>query len=177
MLCSLLRWLQPRQSSPMPGRRIWFLARSRLQARKTWSFPRRGQGRGVLYLRVHALLILRSFRTTITPDQSGKQAGKQLKERQGKAAFLGPNAARGGCSWRTGSADGIRGTERLHPALAHRPGCRVGYCGLLPARGAGARQVTARSEKRKSKRVIHHSPPCPTCSHMLPSHIPALPAR
>lgn len=80
-----------------------------------------------------------------------------LNKGQRKAGFLGPDATRVGCSWRTGSAGGFRGGERLRQPLVHRPGWQVGYFGLLPARSAGAGQVTARSEKRKSKRVIHHS--------------------
>lgn len=101
------------------------------------------RGRGVLYLRVHALLILRSFKATITLDRSGKQTRKQLKEGQRKAGFLSPNTVLDGCSWRTGSADGFRGSERLQQPLVHRPGREVGYSGLLPAHSAGARQESS----------------------------------
>lgn len=180
----------------LPGRRVWLLACSRLhaarglQARKTRSFPQQGLRGGadsprcthttrkVLHPRVRSLLILRSPKTTLTPDEI--KSGKETKRKAAQCRAAKSRISRPRCRpWFSFPEERVsRGAARRRTLSLSLPCIALAAhgSGLLPARSAGAGQVTARSEKRKRKRVIHpsalpHLQSHAAFTHSLPSPI------
>lgn len=153
-------------SPPAPATLELFLAREEdsvshllpaLPARKTWSFPQLGlRGRDgpgqahatgkVLYLRLHALLILHSFKTTIIPDKrkSGKQTNKQkgLIQSREKQDFSAQTLSQVIVSGEPGQLVGFAAAS---VSISLSCIALVGYFGLLPAHTVPGR--TGKSKK------------------------------